>query len=105
MERTFYISARYEIVEITLLLSSVPYEYLRRIPLLSFRKLIEGKIEENAREIAWEMWLKAYHYMLINPDVFIPFDDFYKKKKKEKSIEEARKEVAEAVQAFEEVGD
>ncbi|MEG0165979.1 MAG: hypothetical protein RR660_11790 [Anaerorhabdus sp.] len=51
------------------------------------------------------MWLKAYHYMLINPDVFIPFDDFYKKKKKEKSIEEARKEVAEAVQVFEEVGD
>ncbi|SJZ60844.1 hypothetical protein [Anaerorhabdus furcosa] len=103
MERSFYTSARFEINQVILLLSSVSYDYVKKIPVKKFRDFVDKIIGNKNEEYAFRIWSSAYPFM--TQENYIPFDEFYKKKKKEKSIEEARKEIAEAVQAFEEVGD
>lgn len=100
MERSFYASARFEINQTILLLSSVSYEYVKKIPIRKLIKFIDKISDNRNEEYAFRIWLSAYPFM--TQENYIPFNEFYKKQEKEKSIEEARKEVNDAVRAFEE---
>ncbi|WP_332492486.1 hypothetical protein [Anaerorhabdus sp.] len=76
---------------------------MKKIPVKKFRKFIDKLNDNKSEEYAFRIWLSIYPNM--NQENYISFSDFYKKKSKEKSREEIKKDIDEAMKAFEEVDD